>query len=601
MAILRLLFAAFRVHPRAFALNLALQLGRMLIPLAPPLLVKAIFARYEAGVTLTTVTWGLILGILGISVIRIVTVVVATAADGQCKALIIDGLTRSAFRSVLREPAATPLSRPLGDVVNRLSADTLRVSDQAVSALQTAGTAVMGFVALSLMIALDWRLSLAVVVPVAVCGGVVWLSRSRAGVAYQAERNAAGEVSQQISDMTSGAVAIQLAGTRGEALRLLRESCERRRRATTRSRMYFEVLLGSTLANISAIGVGLLLLIGAGQVGTVATAADLALFMAYLHSVVAFVAMFGGHLAAYRMSEVSATRLDAVVPGTVDGYASAGEAAVPATDVAAAGGFRDLRVEHLTFIHAESGHGIRDVSFTLRRGQLMVVIGTVGAGKTTLLRALLGHLPRQGGRVLVNGEEQDVLQLPNFAYTPQRPGLVSDSVRENILAGAEDAPERVDGAVWASALELDVARMPAGVDTVVGPETGLSGGQVQRVGLARMLAQGADVQVVDDPSSSLDGRTEREVWNRMLGRPDTTCIAVTHQRWILDRADLVLALNHGTVEALGPWREVRRTSAVAQRLFARTGRARSGPVRADQDRAGEPRRSWLPAGPRRRG
>ncbi|GAB3078952.1 ABC transporter ATP-binding protein [Micromonospora schwarzwaldensis] len=572
MAVLRLLFTAFRLHPRSFGLDLVLQLGRMVIPLAPPLLVKAIFARYQVGITLTAATWGLVLGILGISLIRIAVVVAATAADGQCKALIIEGLTRSAFRAALREPAATPLSRPLGDVVNRLSADTLRVSVQAVSALQAAGTMVMGMVALSLMVALDWRLSLAVVVPVAVCGGVVWLSRSRAGAAYQAERNAAGEVSQQISDVTSGAVAIQLAGTREAVLGQLRESCERRRRATTRSRMYFEVLLGSTLANISAIGVGLLLFIGAGRVGAVVTAADLALFMAYLHSVVAFVAMFGGHLAAYRMSEVSATRLDAVVPGTVDGYASAGEAAVPAADVAATGGFRDLRVEHLTHIHAESGHGIRDVSFTLRRGQLLVIIGTVGAGKTTLLRAMLGHLPRQGGRVLVNGEEEDVLQLPNFAYTPQRPGLVSDSVRENILAGAADLPERLDGAVWASALDRDVAGMTAGVDTVVGPETGLSGGQVQRVGLARMIAQGADVHVVDDPSSSLDGRTEREVWHRMLGRPDTTCIAVTHQRWILDRADLVLALSHGTVEALGPWHEVRHTSAVARRIFVRAGR-----------------------------
>lgn len=568
MAILRLLFTAFRLHPVSFGTDVVLQLARMMIPLVPPLIIKNIFTRYQEGVALNATTWTLILGLLGVSVIRIVVVVTATATDGRCRALIIDGLTRSAFKAALRRPAATPLGRPLGDVVNRLSADTLRVSEQAVAAIWVAGSVAQGLVALVVMIALNPRLSLAVVVPVVAGAGVVWISRSRAATLYQVEREAAGEVSQLISDVTSGTVAIQLAGTREQVVQSLREACERRRSAAVRSRTFVDVLLGVTMSNIAAIGTGLLLLIGAGAVGDAITAANLALLMAYLTAVVGAVTMVGGHVAVYKLSAVSATRLDTAVPGTVEGFADAEEDTIPHQEEPAEG-FRELCVENLTCVYPQSGQGVRDVSFALRRGQLMVIIGLVGAGKTTLIRGLLGHLPRQGGRVLVNGEEQEVLQLPMFAYTPQRPGLVTESVKANILAGADDQPGRVNGAVWSSALERDVARMPDGVDTVVGPDVGLSGGQIQRVGLARMIAQGADVCVVDDPSSSLDRRTEREVWSRMLRHPEMTCIAVTYQRWILERADVVLVLDRGMVEAVGPWRQVHQNSATARRLFPR--------------------------------
>src|SRR5690606_8301920 len=143
------------------------------------------------------------------------------------------------------------------------------------------------------------------------------------------------------------------------------------------------------------------------------------------------------------------------------------------------------------------------VSFTVRRGEFVVVTGRVGAGKTTLLRVLLGLLPKTSGEVRWNGrlveDPATFLVPPRTAYTPQVPRLFSDTMRENVLLGRRASDEEVRRALDLAVLSADVEKLHMGLETEVGTRgVRLSGGQVQRAAAARMFLTGADLLVFDD-------------------------------------------------------------------------------------------------------
>lgn len=179
-----------------------------------------------------------------------------------------------------------------------------------------------------------------------------------------------------------------------------------------------------------------------------------------------------------------------------------------------------------------------DGPLCLGPGQMLAVAGPVGAGKSTLLRALAGEEPGVGG----------IRRPARAAWVPQEPAVWGVSIRENITLGGE-AP--VAAAVAAACLDTDLARFPEGLDTLVG-ERGvtLSGGQQQRVQLARALASGAGLFLLDDATSALDADTEARFWAG-FPRADRVVVVATHRPATLAQADLVLYLRGGVEVARG--------------------------------------------------
>jgi ATP-binding cassette subfamily B protein len=198
-----------------------------------------------------------------------------------------------------------------------------------------------------------------------------------------------------------------------------------------------------------------------------------------------------------------------------------------------------------------------DVSFTVGRGDFVVVTGPVGAGKSTMLRALLGLAwqAETTGTIRWNGQVVEdpaaFMVPPNAAYLAQVPQLISDSVADNVGLGPVDS-ERLARALERAAVADDIAAMPAGTETLVGPRgLRLSGGQRQRLATARAIVHDPELVVLDDVSSALDVETEVQLWDN-LARAGMTVIAVSHRAVAFERADRIIRLERGRITPAVP-------------------------------------------------
>ncbi|XP_051568184.1 ATP-binding cassette sub-family C member 4-like [Myxocyprinus asiaticus] len=193
---------------------------------------------------------------------------------------------------------------------------------------------------------------------------------------------------------------------------------------------------------------------------------------------------------------------------------------------------------------------LQNVSFTVKSGQLLAVIGPVGAGKSSLLSTVLGELPAEKGVVKIKGE---------LTYAPQQPWVFPGTVRSNILFGKELQPQLYEKVIRACALKRDMELLPDGDLTVIGDRgAALSGGQKARVNLARAVYQDADIYLLDDPLSAVDAEVGRHLFEQCVcgilkHKPR---ILVTHQLQYLKSADQILVLKEGHMVAHGTYSEL---------------------------------------------
>ncbi|XP_019299622.2 ATP-binding cassette sub-family C member 4 isoform X3 [Panthera pardus] len=192
---------------------------------------------------------------------------------------------------------------------------------------------------------------------------------------------------------------------------------------------------------------------------------------------------------------------------------------------------------------------LQGLSFTVRPGELLAVVGPVGAGKSSLLSALLGELPRSQGLVSVHGK---------IAYVSQQPWVFAGTVRSNILFGKKYEKERYEKVIKACALRKDLQLLEDGDLTVIGDRGAtLSGGQKARVNLARAVYQDADVYLLDDPLSAVDAEVGKHLFELCICQTlhEKITVLVTHQLQYLKAASQILILKDGKMVQKGTYTE----------------------------------------------
>ncbi len=205
---------------------------------------------------------------------------------------------------------------------------------------------------------------------------------------------------------------------------------------------------------------------------------------------------------------------------------------------------------------------LEDISLTLRKGERAAIVGAVGSGKSTLVKLVAGQLPPSEGQVMVNGRPLKDYDIDDYrgrvGYIPQEATLFSESVRENVRFGRDLADEAVDESLGFSQVKEEMEALPDGVNQVLG-QKGLtvSGGQKQRLAIARALAGKPDLLLMDDCTASLDAENERAFWAMLAERfPDAACLIVSHRLATARQADTVYVLAEGRIVGKGTHSEL---------------------------------------------
>jgi ABC-type bacteriocin/lantibiotic exporter with double-glycine peptidase domain len=234
-------------------------------------------------------------------------------------------------------------------------------------------------------------------------------------------------------------------------------------------------------------------------------------------------------------------------------------------------------IKNLSFRYLGSKTDVlSSVSLEIPEGSQAAFIGTSGAGKSTLADIILGLLNPSSGTVTVSGTEPADLikhQPGLLGYVPQKPGMVSGTIAQNIALGidvAEIDEVRLNRAVAQAHLQSLVESLPNGLNTDIGKRKDeLSGGQLQRIGLARALYSMPKLLVMDEATSALDAESENEInkaLNEMHG--NVTVILIAHRLNTIQRSDKVFLLEKGTIAASGTFPDLLRTNETVKNLAA---------------------------------
>jgi ATP-binding cassette, subfamily B, bacterial len=255
-----------------------------------------------------------------------------------------------------------------------------------------------------------------------------------------------------------------------------------------------------------------------------------------------------------------------------------------------------IAFEHVDFAYRGRHGTLTDVTFEVAPGQCVAVVGPTGAGKSTLLSLLTRFYDPQGGRVTLDGHDLRDVQLhalrSQISVVLQEPLLFSGSIRENIRYGRLAASdEEVEAAARAANAHDFVSALPHGYDTRLGERGALlSGGERQRIAVARAFLKDAPVLILDEPTSSIDSKTEAVILDALarLIRGRTTFV-VAHRLSTVRDADLILVVDHGRVVERGAHAELLARGGLYAELFdAQRGAPRpDAPVTLEPDALAE--------------
>lgn len=566
---LRSLIGYLAEHRRVLVVIVGMSLAGAGLTLLQPLLVQRIIASVGGAGSLATAASWLVAAVLGAAVAgAIQQFLLERTAEG-----VVLSARRRLVSHLLRLPIAVYDTRRAGDLVSRVGSDTTMVRTALTGGLVDAlGGGVVFLGSLVAMVFIDPVLLGITLAVVAVAAASVIVVSGRIQRLTRSAQDAVGRLASGVERGVSGVRTIRAAGaTEREIERVGAE-------ATSAYDFGVRVArIGALLWPISGLAVqgSFLAVLGLGGYRVAAgllSVADLVQFVLYLFMMLMPLGQFFGAVTTVRAALGALARIDEIlaVPAEQDHEPTARRSEPPA---AVHSGGVEITFTGVDFRYQADRSVLREVSFTVPRGSTTAVVGPSGAGKSTLLALVERFYDPTGGAIRMDGV--DLRALPRsvvrsrIGYVEQDAPVLAGTIRDNLVLAAPGADDvRCREVLAAVDLLARVDEYPDGLDAVLGDDgAGLSGGERQRLAIARALITDAPLLLLDEPTASLDSRTEQALTAAIASVASRrTVLIVAHRLATVIHADRIVVMDRGRVAAIGTHTELLASNDLYRQL-----------------------------------
>ncbi|MEV7971740.1 ABC transporter ATP-binding protein [Cellulomonas sp. NPDC089187] len=455
-----------------------------------------------------------------------------------------------------------------GELISRVTNDIDNITQTMQQSLSTALTSVLTVIGvLVMMFSISWQLALIALVSLPLMGVIFGVIGPKSQKAFGIQWRKVGRLNARVEESFSGHALVKVFGRRQDFQDKFKAENEELYQASFKAQFLSGIIWPgmSFVGNLTYVGIavvgGLMVANGSMRLGSVQA------FIQYAQMFTQPLSELGGMAAVVQSGTASAERVFQLLD---EDEQSADDVDAPAP----AEGDGTIEFEHVRFSYREDQPLIEDLSFTVRPGQTVAIVGPTGAGKTTLVNLLMRFYELDGGRILVNG--QDIADLSRHdarartGMVLQDPWLFSGTIRENIRYGRQSASDdEVLAAAKATYVDRFVHSLPDGYDTVLEEDAAnVSAGEKQLITIARAFVAQPSVLILDEATSSVDTRTERLLQQAMATlRRGRTSFVIAHRLSTIRDADLILVMEHGAIVEQGTHDELITREGAYHRLY----------------------------------
>ncbi|KQX08250.1 MULTISPECIES: ABC transporter ATP-binding protein [unclassified Leifsonia] len=455
-----------------------------------------------------------------------------------------------------------------GELISRVTNDIDNITQTMQQSLSTVITSVLTVVGvLIMMFSISWQLSIVALVSLPLMGVIFGIIGPKSQKAFGIQWRKVGRLNARVEESFSGHALVKVFGREEDAMAKFKAENEELYQASFKAQFLSGMIMPGMMfiGNLTYVGIAVLggLMVASGQLRL----GDVQAFIQYSQQFTQPLSELGGMAAVVQSGTASAERVFELLdeeeqePDAVD-------APKPAD------GDGTISFENVAFSYTPDRPLIRDLTFSVKPGQTVAIVGPTGAGKTTLVNLIMRFYELNGGRILLDG--QDIAELRRHdvrsrtGMVLQDPWLFAGTIRENIRYGRQSATdEDIVAAAKATYVDRFVHSLPEGYDTLLDEDaSNVSAGEKQLITIARAFVSNPSVLILDEATSSVDTRTELLLQHAMAAlRNGRTSFVIAHRLSTIRDADLILVMEHGDIVEQGSHEELITREGAYFRLY----------------------------------